>query len=201
MPGQITPILKKTLGPTIEPVTLAEAKDHLRVTAEDTTQDVIVQSLIPRARATIEDQTLRQLLAATYRRSFGCWPRERIDLPRPPLQSVTSITYVDLNGVTQTLPTTEYQVVDDPEGAYIVPAYLKVWPVPRYQPEAVVVTFVAGYENAAAVPGPLRQAVLLLVEHLFIQTSPVVDTGAVPQELPWTIKQLIAPYVVLHGVV
>ena len=79
------------------------------------------------------------------------------------MSSVTSITYVDAAGVTQTLTGTRLRNVDDYASALIVPAYNAEWPDTLVDVDTVKVRFVAGYANAAAVPEPLKSWIKLNV--------------------------------------
>lgn len=188
--------------PTEEPLSLQEVKDHLRV--DHVEEDALIVGLTQAAREYVEGQTLRQLVTATLRatvdsfphvqRSWSGWApaRGRIVLERAPVVSVTSITYVDTVGVTQTLATSEY-VVHTPtsdEPAWIEPTYSSWWPSAREQSQAVVVTFVAGYGAASAVPRIFKQAMLLLIGHWFENRETVV-TGTIATNIPMAAQALI----------
>lgn len=175
-------------APMQEPLSLDEAK--LQVRRTDTREDAFLQDLlIPAVRDRAELYTQRQLLTATWRLTLDDWPREGwIDVPRAPLQSVTSITYVDVAGVTQTLATSVY-VVDAPAGpraprGRIALAYGQVWPSLRSQLNAVTVTFVSGYgADKSSVPALLRNAMLRDLASLYEHREDVI-TGTIAVELP-----------------
>lgn len=164
--------------PTSEPLLLQEAKDHLRVDSDD--ENALVQRLIQSARVDAENFLNRRIARATLKLQLDHFPgaydhgycrdgltrrhRSGVDAirpPSPPLVSVTSITYVDANGDTQTLATDAYQVDSDSEPGRIVPAYGTCWPATRCQPNAVAVTYVAGYATTAEELYPIKQAMLL----------------------------------------
>jgi uncharacterized phiE125 gp8 family phage protein len=164
-------------GPTSEPVTVTEAKSHLRVDGSEMDSQVV--SKIPRARKAVENHTRRALITQTWDFKYDCL-EDRIDLPLQPVQSVTYITYVDDDGETQTLAEDQYQVVGT--GAenlcHIVPAYGVSWPSVRDQPEAVIVRCIVGYGAMSAVPEPLREAVLLILENLIDRPAhPITGAG------------------------
>jgi len=166
----------------------------------NTTLDPTIVALVSAVRERAEAATGRQLLTATYDLvldSFPCgvqpfelglhWTVDRIgnmflDIPRPPLQSVTSITYVDTAGATQTWSSANY-LVDKPSGprcrrGRIAPAYGVVWPFTQAQINAATVRFVAGYgATGASVPALVRQALLMdltaLYEHRGDEATPV----------------------------
>lgn len=155
-------------APLIEPVTLTEALNHLRV---NTTEDnAMVAAQITAARMWAESYTRRAFINQTWDLKLDYdWP-SRIYLPVAPLSSVTSITYLDTAGASQTLASSQYLVRETgSEGIpYIVPAYDVEWPSVYYVPETITVRFVAGYgATAATVPDPIKQAILLHVELLY----------------------------------
>lgn len=191
-------------GPVAEPVTLAEAKAHCRV--EHSSDDTLISSLIVAAREYVETETRRALCTQTWDLTIHrAWPsywdaechewRIGIELPRPPLVSVTSITYVDTAGDSQTLAADQYQVVKtggQTLAGLIVPAYSVTWPSIRDVHDAISVRFVAGYGNAAAVPQRIKQAMLLLIGHLYENREAVI-TGTITAELAKSIDDLLFP--------
>jgi uncharacterized phiE125 gp8 family phage protein len=139
--------LKLITAPTVEPVTVEEAKTFLRVDGND--EDLLITGLIASVRAEAEKITRRALLTQTWELVLDSFPSYEIVVPLPRLQSVTSIKYIDLNGVEQTLDPATYQVDTDNEPARIVPAYGQSWPAGRNQINAVRVRYVAGYGATA----------------------------------------------------
>lgn len=154
-------------APADEPVTLQEAKDHLRV--EVSTDDALIQRLITDAREWAERFTRRALVTQTWRLWLDAFPAgpglygPAIALPGGKVQSVSNLKYVDAAGVLQTLAGADYALVakDPQKPALLVPAYGKAWPGARGEPNAVQVEYVTGYGAAAAVPAIVRQAILL----------------------------------------
>lgn len=147
--------------PATEPLTLSEAKSHgIIQTAAD---DAFVTSLIQAARECCERVTERALITQTWKLVLDRFPRNiygsdaPMRLPRPPLASVTSITYVDTDGTTQTWASSNYLVDTDSEPGRVAPAVNAAWPVSRAQQGAVTVTYVAGYGAASAVPEEIKQ--------------------------------------------
>lgn len=196
-------------APVSEPLTLGEVRSHLRIDgAED---DVLLLSLIRAARQHVEEMSSRALLTQTweltldyfpgYRASADCWdsPLSAITLPRPILQSVSSVKYVDTNGTLQTLAITDYQVLSKSEPARIVPAYGLYWPPTRYQPEAVTVRYIAGWTTAALVPQPIKQAMLLLIGHWFENREAVSLERSVAIVVPMAVGALLFPYKILEA--
>ena len=90
-----------------------------------------------------------------------------MNIPLPTLQSVTSITYTDANGTEQTLANDQYLVDTKTEPARITPAFGLIWPVTRWQTNAVAVRFIAGYGAAAAVPDGIKSWMLMRIATLW----------------------------------
>ena len=100
--------------PTAEPVSLAEAKLHLRVDGDD--EDVLIALQIAAVRQQVELEARRTLVTQTLAARLEFWPLyDRLALPQPPLQSVTHIKYTDEDGVLQTVSSIDYVVYTDPE--------------------------------------------------------------------------------------
>lgn len=178
-----------------EPVTVAEVKANSRVDITD--DDTLFTTLISAARDFFEKRTRRTTTERTVTMKMDEFPLGgEIILRRPPIQSVTSITYVDADGVSQTWSSSEYQVTlgGDMDHARIEPAYGYAWPTPRVQPAAVTVTYVAGYEAdesgsptdyAANVPESIKACLKVLVAHWYDNRSHFVEgqSSTVPMML------------------
>jgi len=183
--------LKRTVAPVQPAVTPEEAKRQISVW--DGSQDDYITQLIIAATGAVERATARALITQTWRLSLDEFPCDEIRIPRPPLIAVSSITYVDDNGTTQTLDTDLYSVTTDAEPARIEPAYGEVWPAARCQREAVRVTYTAGYgATSESVPEPIRHAILLMVAHWYNCREPVVEGQLM--EVPMSAKWLIDGY-------
>ena len=155
-------------APMLEPLDLEEVKKHLRFGS--TTEDTLIDGWIVGARQYFEAQTGRQILTATWELWLDGFPPDEIELPYPPLQSVTSVKYIDLTGNLQTVTSTDY-VVEAPVGPFagrgrIRRAFGTVWPSPQPRPAAVRIRFLAGYgDQPGDVPDLVRGALYFLVGH------------------------------------
>ncbi len=158
--------LTRTSNPANEPLSTAEAKSHLRVDTSD--EDTYIASLVAAAREEAERVSWRALITQTWRLTLDRFPTgdAAIVVPRPPLQSVTSIQYVDENGDTQTVVSSAYDVDTNREPGRIVPAFGESWPSTRREAEAVTIVFVAGYgDDATDIPENTRHWLRLHVGH------------------------------------
>lgn len=174
--------------PAEEPITLAEAKLQCRVTG--TAENDLIESLITAAREAFEAEANVALVARTLRLTVDGFGASPIRLPFPPAVSISSVKYVDGAGVQQTLAGSEYALDMSRSPAALVLAYGKSWPATRAQPGAVEIEYVAGYEDAAAVPGLAKAAIKLLVGHLFANREAVV-TGTITSETPLAYQRLL----------
>jgi uncharacterized phiE125 gp8 family phage protein len=148
------------------PVTLAEARQHLRATT--TEEDALILALVYAAVEHAETFTGRALVTQTWDLLLDGFPFAReIELPFPPLQSVTSVKYIDPDDAEQTLAAANYHVdaASTPGRVRLKPT--ASWPSIADQPNAVTVRFVAGFGGTAAVPFTIKAAILLVVGHLF----------------------------------
>ena len=171
---------KRTVDPVAEPVLLEELRDHIR--HEDTEVDLAyLHAVINAARTAVEEQLGRALITQTWRLTLDRFPCV-VRLPRPPLQSVTSIQYVDTDGATQVLSSALYRVDTNSEPARIEPAYGESWPSTRGVIGAVTVTFVAGYGDVgAAVPELIRHWIKVLAGTMYEHREEVITgTIAIP---------------------
>lgn len=145
-------------------ISLADAKAHLRVTANS--EDAYINLLIEAACSHAEHELGRALLEQTWEKTFDVFPSS-IRLDYPPLIDVTHIKYFDAAGVEQTLAPSEYFVDSKSEPGWILPGYGKEWPTTYGRANDVTVRFRAGYASAAAVPSPVKSWVLLLIGSMY----------------------------------
>lgn len=154
-------------SPTIEPVFLEDAKDHLRVDGTD--EDTLISDLIVVAREWCEGYQNRAYLTQTWKLVLDDWPDDYIRIPKPPLQSVTHVKYIDSAGTQSTWSSSLYIVDTASRPGRIVPAYSQTWPSVTLQPiNAIEVQFVAGFgDSLDDVPARVKHAIKLIVGHLY----------------------------------
>jgi len=182
-----------TSGPAVEPVTLAEAKAHLRV--DTTAEDTLIASLIVTSRLHVEAAAGLALITQGWSYFLDVWPPgPALKLPLRPVQAITAVRLYDESAVVTTLDPASYLL----DGAGSPPRLVRqgaiVWPKPGRIANGIEVAFTAGYGNAAtAVPGPLRQAILLLTAHWYDHRSPI-EIGHHAEPVPDMVSELLSPY-------
>jgi len=160
--------LKQTTPPASEPVTLQEIKDHLRILGTD--EDALLTAMIQAAREYCEKYQNRAYITQTWELALDQFPPEdRIRIPLPPLQSISSVKYYGTDDTEYTLPATDYQVDIHSQPGRVVLGYGKSWPSITLRPaNGVIITFIAGYGTTAdEVPERVKQAIKVLVGHLY----------------------------------
>lgn len=184
-------------APAVEPLTLQETKDHLRI--DVATWDALISELIPVARRHAENYCQRALITQTWDLVLDCFPAT-IEIPLPPLQSVTSIDYTDTAGAAVLLAAARYQVDIVGAPGRIAPTFGESWPAARAEMNAVTVRFVAGYgASGGAVPAGIRQGLLMLIGHLFERRETTI-VGTIISQVPQATDWLLDPYRVMKPV-
>lgn len=183
----MTPIL--LTGPAIEPVSLQEARNWLRV--DTNSDDMLIQALITSARLVIEAQAGVMLITQVWRCLFDAWPEsDVVDLQLKPLQSVGIINVRDKDGAPATVPPDTFMVDPSPMNARI--AFRIAPPAPGQALAGIEIDVTVGFgASESAVPATIRQAMLLLIGRWFENRG---DTHGDAQELPRDIAGLLAPW-------
>lgn len=166
--------LRVTVDPVEEPITLNELKAHLRIDGTD--EDQLLGIYLTAARQQCEHEARRAFVTQTLKLQLEAWPHDdRIALPRPPLQSVTSIVYTDVNGNTSAVSTSDYIVDTNGEPGHIYLAHGKTWPSTTLRPgPSIAITYIAGYGEPETVPATYKQAVQLLAGHYYENREAIV---------------------------
>ena len=214
------PLVVKTITPpAAEPVTLAQAKAHLRVDWTD--DDSYITTLIAAARRYCEVSAKRTFVNTVYamiddgfpfsvnpinrqiRQFYGQFQTAQgavfpgvlalnagvIQFPRAPLVSVQSVQYLDANGTLQTMPSSSYIVATGSPGR-MQPTFGTIWPVTLPVISAVTIEFTAGYgPDATTVIESDQQAVLMMVGHYYENREAVAQGTLLP--VPMAVEHLL----------
>lgn len=204
---RITDTLISTVAsasPAVLPITLSYAKEHIR--ALGTADDTLTTIRILAAASYFEEQTGRQLLTATREAWLDAFPFigasggcARIELPKPPLQSVVSVTYIDSDGTLQSFrggsPEADLFTISKPAGPYaargwVEPLYGGRWPTARAQTGAVRVQYTCGYGDTHAAIPELVKGILCYLVGVFDQYPVPVQPGGL-EDMPFGIRVML----------
>ena len=194
-------------APTVEPVTLAEARSHLRLDTDGSPpthpDDDLVENLIAAARQWAEIYTRRAICQTTWDLFLDRFPVENyIEIPRPKLISITSLNYTDCDGTESALvENTDFVVDTVSHYGRVVLEYNKTWPTDTLHPKnPIKIRFVAGYASTSSpadyrenVPQGIKQAILLIVGHLYNHRENTLP-GTTIMAIPFGAEYLLNPY-------
>lgn len=180
-------MLTVVTAPATEPVTLAEMKLHSRIDISE--DDALITSLIIAARMQIEQMANTKLITQTLALSIDSLPDSGIIYLDGPVQSVTTFEYYDLEGDLQEWDDTLYQVDTTANPARLAPVYDEIFPDILDDYNSIVVTYIAGYGNAAAVPAIIKQAIKMLVAHWYNQRETVGEVQG--YEVPYAVDNIV----------
>ncbi|HUS97218.1 MAG TPA: head-tail connector protein [Hyphomicrobiaceae bacterium] len=184
--------LQLVVPPLVEPVSLDEAKVHLRV--DSTVEDSLIGSLITTSRLHIEAALGMALISQSWRVVLDCWPLgDVLALPLRPVSAVTEIRVRDQGGATKVVDSVGYAV--DLVGAVPrISSRTGYWPMPGVRMGGIEIDLAAGYGALASdVPAPIRQALLMLVAHWYEHREPAA-VGTEATRIPDTVSSLLAPF-------
>ncbi len=180
--------------PAVEPISTADAKAHLRV--DITADDAYIDTLVKVARRQAERITRHALITQTWDLLLDAFPADDVlEIPLPPLQSVTYVQYTDDDGNTSTFDSSNYIVDTESVPGRISLKSGYTWPSTTLQAIAGVrVRFVAGFGDAASdVPEDIIHAMKLMVGHWY-ENRENVAMGTVPREMPQAAEWLLINY-------
>ena len=174
-------------APASEPLTLAEAKAHLRVDLSD--DDAMIARTISAAREWVEAHTGRALIAQSWRLTLDAWPDgPAVALIRPPVLAATAVRTFSADGAATVWAGANYAVSFGAEPQRLV-RLVPEWPIPGRAQMGIEIDLNCGYGALSSdVPAALRQAILLKTAQLYERRGE--DPGAGPDEA----LRLIAPF-------
>lgn len=185
---------KLITAPAVEPVSTTELKSQLRITTSD--QDTMLGVLIKAARQQVEDYLRFSIISSTWELYLDEFPAsgECIWIQKSPVTDITFLKYIASDGTLTTLTEDTDFVADyNSKPCRIYEAYSKSWPTPRLIKNAVVVKFVTGYANAAAVPEVIKQAILMVASTMYENPLDEV-TGTITKKYDFNSLWLLRPY-------
>ncbi|MFQ5954721.1 MAG: hypothetical protein ACE5JZ_06640 [Kiloniellales bacterium] len=212
--------LQRVLAPQDLPLTLGGAKAFLKIEDSDTADEALIMAVMRAAVAHVETFTGRVLITQTWRLSLDNWPRRRsalarlwegvregadiitgqdfIEIPRPPLQSVTSFQIFDTSDAATEVDSSIYFVDTESEPGRVGLRFAKTWPSTTLRPhDGVQITFVAGYgDDGNAVPDDLMAGLRLLLAH-FHEHRAALDQ-ATDIAVPRAVKELLGPHRIMR---
>ena len=105
-----------------EPLTLAQARRHLRIDDDYTAEDADITDMIVAARRQAEHETGRALTVQTWEKVLDAFPEAEIELGKPSVVAISSVKYFDSNAVEQTMDPAGYVLDRDTDPGYVLPA-------------------------------------------------------------------------------
>ena len=161
-------MLQEVTAPTSEPITLGEAREHLRVDFSD--DDTYIGNLITAMRQLFQrDIAWRTLVTTVWRQRYDAFPPgdTPIELPLPPLVTADHIKYYDTTGTLKTWTASNYSTDVDSEPGRVFPVYGRVWPATREKVgQTVEIQFTAGCA-VASVEEKDKMALKCMVAELY----------------------------------
>jgi len=176
----------------LAPISLHEAKAHLRVEHDD--ENALITGLIKAATARAEEYTRRALVTQTQLLTLDRFPDagQAIVLPRGPVSSVSAIAYVDENQESQAF--TDFVLDASKLLPRVMLAYGHAWPGTLSRSAVVTVDYVAGYGTPADVPDAIKLAINIMVATWYDDVRSNVQIGDQPYMMPEGSKAILGPY-------
>jgi uncharacterized phiE125 gp8 family phage protein len=185
---------ERVTAPATALLTLAEVKQFLRIEEDEIEEDGLLGSLIASATVTLDGYgglLGRALIDQQWRQRFSDFPAcDQLRLPLGPVATAPVVTYRDTQGGEQSF--TRFHLVSTALGSAIELEDGATWPQTATRPDAVTITWTAGYGDMPGdVPEVFRTAALQLIAHWY-GTREAVNVGNIVTEVPWGLRQTIA---------
>lgn len=179
-------------APTGLPITVEDMKCRIRVDID--ADNELIEAYIRGAQARIDGPSGigYALIEQTWRLSLDCFPSADICLPGAPVKSVTSVNYVDTDGVNQVVNSSNYYLDVASSPVRLAPSYGNSWPATRSQNGAVWIDYVVGEAAAANIAPDLVDALALIVGHRYENREAVADGSMV--EIPLGVESILSEY-------
>lgn len=182
--------LTRTTPPVVEPVSVSDAKAHLRVDGDD--DNFYIASLISAAREWVEAYLDRTLVKTQWTLKMDRFPIGDIELPRPPmLPLAVSLTFTSESGAVSVLASNLYRVDSASTPGVVRPLREADWPAYMDDANAITITYWAGYgDDGRSTPAAIRHAILMLVGQWYERRAAADSMGG--NEIPFGVSSLLS---------
>lgn len=183
--------LRRITEPTVEPVSIGEAKAHLRIDPDFTEDDLYLQALIAAARTHVENASDRTLIRSQWQMKLDAFPAWDIELPKPPIaEGDVTVSYIPSDAVYLPVAFTNFRTDRDSTPAVIRPQWNGSWPTARGAENDVTITYWAGYgQSPQDVPAPARHCILMLTAGWYANRESIVQGAINP--VPMAVELLL----------
>lgn len=185
--------------PSITPITLSDAKAHLRVDIND--DDALIMAYVQAATGIVEEYLRRRLISQVWKYWWDAFPdgNSPVVFPVSPVLRLLEFKYLDPDFTTwKNVPAEDYIIEipkgDNPARGRIILAFGSSWPIPADHPHSVSLVVEAGYSTTNdGVPEPIKTAIRLLVGNFYANRESVI-TGTIVTKMPMNVEYLLSPY-------
>lgn len=158
--------LKLITAPALDPVTVNEMREYLRIDGNEF--DTTIGNLIKAARDAAQDYQNRAFYTQTLELSFDRFPQMPVKIPKPPLQNLVSVKYVNADGIEASMELADFAVDKRSEPGRVTFKAGKSWPSVQLQPiDSVIFQFTAGHNDINKVPNTVKLAYMVFITHRF----------------------------------
>lgn len=176
-------------GPTAQPISLEEVKEHLYIVVTDTTRDNYLSDIQDSVVDQFQSETEYQVMQATYKLTLPNFNFDYIDIPLIPVQSISEfLYYTDATSTDTLVQDTDYYFVKTDRTARLYP--VNSWPSAGDRPDAVQITFIAGYATQSQVPTRLLHGLKFLIGH-YNENRQSVVVGPNVQVIPESYNAIV----------
>jgi uncharacterized phiE125 gp8 family phage protein len=182
-------------APSVEPVTLAEFKTHARISVSTAGQETEYTDWVTAARQHVES-LCGPIITQTVDMYLDEWPLGDMRIPKPRVTSVTSVKYYDEDETEATFSSASYQVDTASHYARIALKDGYDWPSVTLRPvNGIIVRFVAGWADAAAVPSTIKNAIKQLMASWEMQReASAIGNSIQALKMPYGFEELLTHY-------
>lgn len=184
--------LKLISAPAVEPITLEQMKLQCRV--DDASEDGLLALIIKAARAKAENYTGCAIISQVWEQTLDAFPCAEIELLKPPATAIEYVTYRDVDGATQVLPSNRYTLDAATFPGWLLPEVDAGWPSTDGSANCITIRYATGYANADSIPDDMRAWLLLTAAFLYAQREAMVIDGKVSEIPGRFLDSLLDPY-------